>query len=306
MTRPLVVVGDLLLDRDVTGTADRLCPDAPVPVVVERDRVDRPGGAGLAATMLSRQADVTVVGALGGDAAGDLLRELLGGTDLVELPYSGRTPEKIRIRAGSHQLLRLDRNDTPAEPVEPTAAALDAIAAARAVLVSDYGRGVTAVPGIRHALARAAKRIPVIWDPHPRGAVPVAGSRLVCPNRAEAAHFAARTATGRITEVAAEAELLREAWDVTAVAVTLGARGALLCDGDHPPLTVPAPMAGDGDTCGAGDRFASAALLALADGHTLRQAVHAAVDAASRYVATGGPAVQARHLTSVRTEGYGS
>ena len=45
----LVVVGDALLDRDLVGTVERLCPDAPVPVVDEPVQVSRPGGAGLAA-----------------------------------------------------------------------------------------------------------------------------------------------------------------------------------------------------------------------------------------------------------------
>ena len=62
---PLVVVGDALLDRDVTGRADRLSPDAPVPVVSDLSEVDRPGGAGLAALLAARDgADVTLVTAL--------------------------------------------------------------------------------------------------------------------------------------------------------------------------------------------------------------------------------------------------
>jgi hypothetical protein len=48
---PLVIVGDVLLDREVIGTVDRLCPEAPVPVLAQQSTVDRPGGAGLAATL---------------------------------------------------------------------------------------------------------------------------------------------------------------------------------------------------------------------------------------------------------------
>ncbi|MFD7512356.1 D-beta-D-heptose 1-phosphate adenosyltransferase, partial [Streptomyces sp. NPDC059853] len=49
--RPIVVVGDVLLDRDITGRAGRLAPDAPVPVVDVADERCRPGGAGLAAAL---------------------------------------------------------------------------------------------------------------------------------------------------------------------------------------------------------------------------------------------------------------
>ncbi|NEC81880.1 D-beta-D-heptose 1-phosphate adenosyltransferase, partial [Streptomyces sp. SID7958] len=46
---PLLVVGDALLDRDLTGRSDRLAPDAPVPVVDDCAETTRPGGAALTA-----------------------------------------------------------------------------------------------------------------------------------------------------------------------------------------------------------------------------------------------------------------
>ncbi|CAA9223059.1 MAG: ADP-heptose synthase / D-glycero-beta-D-manno-heptose 7-phosphate kinase, partial [uncultured Corynebacteriales bacterium] len=68
MSRPLVVVGDALLDRDLTGRADRLSPDAPVPVVSGLAEVDRPGGAALAALLAGP--GTVLVTALGDDPAG--------------------------------------------------------------------------------------------------------------------------------------------------------------------------------------------------------------------------------------------
>lgn len=65
-------------------------------------------------------------------------------------------------------------------------AALAAIGAAGTLLVSDYGRGVTADPRIRAALAVRAAHVPLVWDPHPSGADPVAGTRLATPNHGEA------------------------------------------------------------------------------------------------------------------------
>ena len=74
MTR-LTVVGDALLDRDLDGRAERLAPDAPVPVVDAIEARPRAGGAGLAATLAARAGhDVTLVCALGADAAGEELR----------------------------------------------------------------------------------------------------------------------------------------------------------------------------------------------------------------------------------------
>jgi len=303
--RPIVVVGDILLDRDVSGTADRLCPDAPVPVLTEIVTTARPGGAGLAATFLALDGvETRLVGGAGSDDAGQLVRDLLvrTGVALMEVAYDGPTPEKIRLRAGRHPLLRVDRGTRPAQLGGLPPAIGAALANASAVLVSDYGRGMTSLPAMRRLLATTATRVPVVWDPHPKGATPVPGTRLVCPNRTEAAGFAAALGAGLdagrssdfATEpalaVAAEARLLRGTWRAGAVAVTMGDRGAVLADGDRAPTAVAAPAAGAGDSCGAGDRFAAAAALGLARGWPVVDAVGYAVEVASRYVAADGPA----------------
>jgi hypothetical protein len=114
---PLVIVGDALLDRDLEGRAGRLAPDAPVPVVDDPTERRRPGGAALAATLAARLDGraVVLVTALAGDEAGTALRELLelAGVEVVDLELAGRTPEKIRVRADGHSLLRLDRATRP-------------------------------------------------------------------------------------------------------------------------------------------------------------------------------------------------
>jgi rfaE bifunctional protein kinase chain/domain len=304
VTGPIVVVGDLLLDRDVTGTADRLSPDAPVPVLTELTTSARPGGAGLAAAFLAHDgADVVLVGCAGADEPGLLVRDLLAqaGVTFVEVPYDGPTPEKIRLRSGSHPLLRLDRGVRVGNHGGPGEEVREALRSASAVLVSDYGRGVTALPPLRRHLAAVAARVPLVWDPHPRGATPVPAARLVCPNRTEAAGFAAALGAdmdaGRIEDiaqetdraVAAEARILRGTWRAGAVAVTMSDLGAMLAEGDRPPILVGAPTTAVADTCGAGDRFAAAAVLALARGAGVAAAVRSAVVTASAYVGAGGP-----------------
>src|SRR5207249_2155349 len=130
-----------------------------------------------------------------------------------------------------------------------------------AVLVSDYGRGLAAKQRVREALARCARRMPVVWDPHPRGPEPVAGSALVTPNRSEAQAFAARGhGVGRPREtelaaIAAQAAALRDLWGARGVAVTMGSGGALLVTEGVLPMAIPARERVLGDPCGAGDQF---------------------------------------------------
>ncbi|MFR9775281.1 PfkB family carbohydrate kinase [Micromonospora sp. MS34] len=291
MTGPVVVIGDTLLDRDVEGTVNRLCPDSPVPVLDETTYVDRPGGAGLAAVFAAAAgAEVALVTAVADDAGGARIGSLLAaaGVQLYALPLAGSTPEKIRLRARGRVLLRHDRGGRAAEPGEPSEAVLRLLADASAVLVSDYGRGVAGQPALRAALA--ATRAPVVWDPHPRGPAAVPGVHLATPNESEARDLAKGPPGGsRLVTAARSAQALRQRWQAGAVVVTLGGDGALLCHAGATPLVVPAPAA-EGDTCGAGDRFAATATLALARGALVSEAVQEAVAEASAYVAGGGVA----------------
>ncbi len=292
----LTVVGDSLLDIDAVGRVDRVCPDAPVPVVDEIVEHPRPGGAALAAMMAARDGhDVQLVTAWGDDQAGDRLAELLVDVTVIRVPYDGPTPVKYRVRSGGQSIVRLDRGtDLGTFGALPTDVE-HAVAAADAVLVSDYGRGITGVDELRDVLSRRPRPTPLVWDPHPRGSQPVAGAQLVTPNSTEAADWADRRGRRQrvgsaLATAAHHADALVDGWRVGAVAVTMSARGALLSYGYGAPVVVPAPEVDCRDACGAGDRFASAAAIALGSGLIPAEAVQAAVTAASAYVASGGPA----------------
>ena len=285
----IVVVGDALLDVDLVGTASRLTPDAPVPVIDDVVTHERPGGAALAAVLAaSSGAEVVLVTPLGDDDGADRLRALLAGrVRLVEIPATSGTAVKQRIRVGDHSVARLDSGGAVATFGALPAAAAEAIATASAVLVADYGRGTTSAADVRAALSAA--RGPVVWDPHPRGADPVPSTRLVTPNGSEAARVAGPGITGQgLAAVQARAQAVLAQWGVGAVAVTLGARGALLSYGEGAPMVVPATPVTGGDPCGAGDSFAAAVTVALAGGAVTGEAVTAAVAAAGAFVGRGG------------------
>lgn len=279
----LLVVGDALLDRDIDGTSTRLAPDAPVPVLDPDQESLRPGGAALAAVLAARDgSDVTLVTALDDEEPGDLLRWMLQHERItvVELPMRMSTAEKVRLRIGGRTVLRVDRGGQ-VEPglAQPVAMELEGY---DAVLVADYGRGVTALPAVRTALTALAARVPVVWDPHPLGTEPVAGTTVVTPNLAEAIRLAPGQRADRAVPELARAVLDR--WPVDAVCLTRGEAGAtVLRRGDELADEVGVtPMAGD--PCGAGDRLASALTAALADGVELTAAVREATTIAARFV----------------------
>ena len=283
-----VVVGDVLLDIDLEGEVERLTPYAPVPVVDVVAETRRAGGAGLVATMLALDGyDVTLVTALADDERARELPALLPGVRLV----SGRSPSptvvKTRLRSREQAIARIDEGSAAPEAPEVTEAMLAAVRGAEFVVAADYGRRLLADPRLREALADAATRVPVVWDPHARGTAPVPGV-VATPNLSEARVFSGLDGSG-VPFADEAAACLLEAWSARAIVVTMGASGALLRAGvDGLPLVAAAEIVREADVNGAGDRFASAVAAALAGGHAMGAAVQQANTRTAAFLAAGG------------------
>jgi rfaE bifunctional protein nucleotidyltransferase chain/domain/rfaE bifunctional protein kinase chain/domain len=293
VTAPLVVLGDVMLDIDLIAESARLSPEAPVPVLQDPVEHRRPGGAALAALLavsaVAGSRPVVLVAPVASDEAGQELRRLLAGRlELVAVPWGGSTPVKTRLRVAGHPVARLDRGGDPGAIGALPERARTVLASAAAVLVSDYGRGVTAEPAVRAALA--ALSCPLVWDPHPRGSAPVPGSALVTPNLAELAGFVAMDAGASLAAVRRGAQQLAGQWQAGSICVTLGSRGAMFCLADNVPHLIAPAQVATGDTCGAGDCFAAAAAAGVADGMLPSEAVALGVAAAGRFVEAGGAA----------------
>jgi D-beta-D-heptose 7-phosphate kinase / D-beta-D-heptose 1-phosphate adenosyltransferase len=287
----IAVVGDVLLDVDMSGEATRLCPDAPVPVVDVSDVRRRAGGAGLVARMLAQDGHrVTLVTVLSDDDASLELEGALAGVRVVSGPSGARTPVKTRVRAGRQPVVRVDEGCERPEVPAATAGMLRALERAEAIVVADYGRGLAANQEVRDVLGARAGHIPIVWDPHPAGAVPVAGVAVVTPNLSEAAK-AAGTGTGTPAAIAAVGTALLDRWQSQAVLVTMGEQGGmLLTQQDSLPVSIPAPPTEVTDPCGAGDRLAASLAVHLAEGRSLSDAAGLAIEEAAAFLGAGGVA----------------
>lgn len=310
----IVVVGDVLLDVDLSGEATRLSPDAPVPVVDVSGVKRRAGGAGLVARMLAQDGwPVTLVTVLADDDAGHQLEAHLAGVKLVAGPTSYPSPVKTRVRAGAHPVVRFDQGCGKTPVPEVTPAMLRAVEKAGVIIVADYGRGLAANPALRELLVRLADNVPIVWDPHPAGADPIPGAAVVTPNLAEARKAvlpgAAKEQPAR--RVAAEAvpadeagqvgRVLLDQWHSRAVLVTTGEKGAvLLSQRDRRPRPVPAPRVEAGDPCGAGDRLVASLAVHLLAGRDLEDAAVLAVHEAGQFLAAGGVSALPDPVTSAR------
>ena len=170
----VLVVGDLMLDRYWVGDADRVSPEAPVPIVTVSEQEYRPGGAAnVALNVVSLGANCTLVGFTGQDEAGEQLRQSLSaaGVDcqFIEL-QEWQTPVKLRVLANSQQMIRLDFEQKPPLVGESERLALllnrveKHLKEARVLILEDYDKGVLQDP---QALIAAAKQnaVPVLVDP---------------------------------------------------------------------------------------------------------------------------------------------
>jgi D-beta-D-heptose 7-phosphate kinase/D-beta-D-heptose 1-phosphate adenosyltransferase len=277
----VLVVGDVMLDEYVWGTVSRISPEAPVPVVAVRSETVKVGGAAnVAANIASLGGAVSLVGVVGDDVQAERLCRELEGAGVADdglVRDAGRpTTVKSRVVAGSHHIVRFDR-----ESEAPLSAALRAallgkvracLADAEAILISDYAKGIVSPPLVRELL-RLAKRHKklVAVDPKIQHMGLFRGVTVVTPNHHEAA-----AATG--VRIRSEADLLRVGatlltrLQAQAVLITRGEQGMSLFERGKSVTHIPTFAREVYDVTGAGDTVMAALSLGLAAGADMRQA----------------------------------
>jgi len=285
----VAVVGDIMLDRYIWGSVDRISPEAPVPVVAVRDTTVRPGGAAnVAWNLLSLGVRTSLAGVIGKDGSGAELKRLLGdkGLSPASILADPRRPttEKIRIIAHSQQVVRADFES--AEPIRDAllekllAAVKRALAGADAVIVSDYGKGV--VTGEVMDLVRklcGRRDVPFLIDPK-EGHFPLyRGAFAVTPNKKEAGGFYNRRIRSDEDLDFVGRSLLRDL-EAGAVLITRGEEGMTLFRERARPRHFAARASEVYDVTGAGDTVISVLAAGLAAGGTIHEAIELANAAA--------------------------
>lgn len=272
-----LVVGDLMLDHYLWGDATRISPEAPVPVVkTERDTFTAGGAANVANNLRALGASVELVGTIGADENGRRLRSVLAasGTSLDESLSDGcrNTILKMRVMCRNQQLCRIDREDAtdayaiPKEWLDANLAAK--VAAADAVLVSDYAKGVVTAELIRRIKTLAGAGKLVSLDPKPRSGLEFSGLDVITPNKAEAYQLAGMAPVPAGEPFPAEelCRVLDEKFATKLLVITLGEGGMLLSRGGRPMSLIPTAARAVFDVSGAGDTVNAVLTAALAAG----------------------------------------
>ena len=297
--RPILVIGDVMLDHFVVGSVDRISPEAPVPVVrFAREEYRLGGAANVANNIRALGADVELIALAGQDAEADRLRTELtqirvGSSGLV-IDSARMTTRKTRVvTTRNQQVARIDYEaDTEIkdEIEQRLIAEIQKHAPeASAIVISDYLKGCITRGVMQAVVATAAERgTPVLVDPKIPHVDYYAGATIVTPNHHEA-EIAANMRVRSEDEARGAARLFRERAKCQSVLITRGDQGMwLLTDGIEGNL--PASAREVADVTGAGDTVIATLALSLAAGATLTEAARLANEAAGIVVARFGPA----------------
>lgn len=318
------VVGDLMLDRYLWGTASRLSPEAAVPVVDFVEQSECLGGAGnVAANLAALGARVEMFGVVGGgkapaDEPGESLRKDLRAANISDAGVVSDarriTTVKTRIIARHQHIVRVDRERR--EPLHPDTQGklLRALSMSLknldALVVSDYDKGIVTDDLAEKVLGAAHKlKVPVFIGPKRSKLYAYRGAKAIVCNAKEAGQFLAQTLTDEKSFDDAGRKLLSH-FGCEAVLITRGEKGmTLLEESTARPLHIPATSfevtyarvgksgidhGSNGrqvfDVTGAGDTVLSVLALAAAAGAPLPDAARLANAAAGVVVGKLGTA----------------
>jgi rfaE bifunctional protein kinase chain/domain len=232
--RRIGVVGDFMLDRYLWGSATRLSPEAPVPVVDFMKESQVLGGAGnVAANLAVLGAKVFPFGVVGEDSDAPAIRSCLGALGMVTKGVLGDrarvTTVKTRIVARHQQIVRLDR-----ERREPLGRALEdrlvraiktSLPRLHALVLSDYDKGVVSDSLADRVLTECHRRhVPALVKPKTSRLFAYRGANLIVCNSKEAAFFVTHPVDDEESVGAAGRKLLAH-FGCSTVVITRGAEG---------------------------------------------------------------------------------
>jgi len=267
----ILVVGDVMLDRYVRGSVDRISPEAPVPIFRSIRTTEAPGGAAnVSMNLVGLGAKVTQAGFWGEDPDRQTLEELLrrAGVSTAGMVNSIRpTISKTRMVAGQQQLLRMDVEDlTPrpeAEYEELLTRVLDLLPGADAVVLSDYAKGVLSFRLCRTLIEGGrARRIPVLVDPKSQNFEKYAGATTISPNLAELS-WTTGVSVVNLSDLIVAGEKLVHQIGIDFLSVTMSEKGILVL---YPKSSYHSPARAREvfDVSGAGDTVMAVLAVCLA------------------------------------------
>ena len=288
----VLTVGDAMLDRYWHGATNRISAEAPIPIVDIEEIEDRLGGAANVALNVSALgASVSLVGAIGDDESGRIIRaklESAGIEDLLACFDDYQTITKFRIVSRMQQLVRADFERIVEMSLDRFSEVLTrGVESNDVVILSDYDKGVVSDPqSLIKAIRKQSK--PVLIDPKFKDFSHYAGATLIKPNQKA---FRAAVGTWESeAELVQKCQTLMSNIGVDSMLITRGTDGMTLVQKGQQEVHLPSRNREVYDVSGAGDTVVAVLATALASGQTLLDAVGLANIAAGIVVGQLGTA----------------
>lgn len=274
----VLILGDVMIDRYLTGSVTRISPEAPVPVVLHQTTEDRLGGAANVALNIRALGSVPVLcSVIGHDDDGQqLVNRILPENNITAAGIvwsdTRRTTVKTRVLGNHQQMLRIDSEDTHDLSAEEQANVLQKIAELvatrpiRAIILQDYNKGVLTQALIEAVIALAKKAgILTAVDPKKSNFFAYRGVDLFKPNLKEIRDSAPFPVQPTLDSLREAAKFLRSRLENRLTMITLSEKGLFLDDAQEAGL-YPTVQRNISDVSGAGDTVISIATLALIAG----------------------------------------
>ncbi|MGZ4998030.1 MAG: bifunctional D-glycero-beta-D-manno-heptose-7-phosphate kinase/D-glycero-beta-D-manno-heptose 1-phosphate adenylyltransferase HldE [Methylobacter sp.] len=274
----IIVIGDVMLDRYWSGQAARISPEAPVPVVRVKTIEDRVGGAGNVALNIAKLGGkVTLLGVVGDDAEGEILKRLLEaeGVDcdfVVEAEC--RSICKLRVMAQHQQLIRIDFEETSLQfdSAALLAKLVEHLPENNTVVFSDYGKGTLADVATYISKAKQVG-IKVLVDPKGVDYLRYTQADLITPNLSELQ--AVVGVSEHEDDLIERGRTLLRRYQIPTLLLTRGEAGMTLIQDDQ-VHSLPAQAKDVFDVTGAGDTVIAVMALGVALDMALYDAMYLA------------------------------
>jgi len=295
----ILVIGDIILDQYISGSVSRISPEAPVPIVLQQGvPTYLPGGAAnVARNLKSLEAKVTLVGRVGDDTEGDILKKELKKAKIhiqgiftdQEIP----TALKTRIIASHQQVVRIDREKNDSLHDGSVSRKIkdfirSQINSIQAIIISDYGKGLITEELIAFVCSLAIQKRKIITvDPKVEHFSYYQRVTAITPNRSEAENAirnikitqkSGRRLAIHSDKLKTDADIdlagnqLVKFLDLESLLITLGEQGMRLFEKGKKPVHIETRVQDVFDVTGAGDTVISVFTLCLTTGATKHQA----------------------------------
>ena len=293
----IAVIGDIILDKYIYGTVDRISPEAPVPIVkVTSERYVPGGAANVGANISTLGGKVYLLGVTGNDEAGKILIEkaksLNINTDSILMDKKKNTIKKTRVIGLNQQLLRIDFENTDYIESRFEDRFLDFLNSLKelaAIIISDYAKGtITEEMMNKLKILSKNKDILLIIDPKPEHKSWYNNVSLITPNKKEAQEMYG-TVIENIDDYFQSGKHLMEQFD-SEIILTAGEKGMFVFEKNKEPVFIKTVAREVYDVSGAGDTVVASICLALCSGAGLTDAAIIANHAAGIKVGKVGTA----------------